>query len=110
LVTGLIAGFSPMAANDLPTATDILVQKLLQENPGSRLSSAQRQQTTVAGLPAESLLLEGQTQLSGEPEVSWLLTVRRPQGLFHLMLVCPRSEFPNLRPLFGRIATSLRFQ
>ncbi|MBI4905208.1 MAG: hypothetical protein HY820_16350 [Acidobacteria bacterium] len=109
VLTGLIAGFSPMGASDLRGATDALVQRILAENPGARLSAAPREQTAVAGLPAESLLLEGQSLLTGEPEVTWLITVRRPQGLFHLMLVSPRSDFSNLRTLFGRIATSVRF-
>jgi hypothetical protein len=109
VMLGMCAGYTRHDTAELRTATDQFVQRVLETNAGFAVSRAPRQRIAVAGLPAESLLIEGPSRIPGEREVVWIVTVQRPQGLFHMNLICPRSDFAKYRTLFGQIVASARF-
>jgi len=109
VMLGMCAGYTRHDTAELRTATDQFVQSVLETNAGFGVSRAPRQRIAVAGLPAESLLIEGPSRIPGEQEVVWIVTVQRPQGLFHMDLICPRSDFTKYRVLFGQIVASARF-
>jgi hypothetical protein len=105
---GMLAAMHSTTTQDLRAATDEFLGAISAGNPG--LKTLSRGAATVGGQPAESVLLEGPSSLgAAETEINWVVTVLRPQGLLAWVLVSPRSEFNDLRPLFGRIVSSVQF-
>jgi len=109
LAYGVIANLLELEAPDasLEEATTGLLHLLRQSNPQMREVSRARAQ--VGGQHALSVYLRALSPL-GNAELDWLVTVKRPQGLFYLILVAPEKEFPNYKPTFERILNSLRLR
>lgn len=105
---GMLSAVHSTTARDLRAATDEFLGVISAGSPGIKTLS--RGAATVGGQPAESILLEGPSSLGGtETEINWVVTVLRPNGLLAWVLISPRSEFNDLRPLFGKIVSSVQF-
>ena len=57
----------------------------------------------MAGLSAESLLIQRPSSGLGEPELVWIVLVRPARGVFFAHLVSPKSDFDALRDIFGAL-------
>lgn len=100
--------FPPGDQLDLRKNTRDIIQQLLQENEGMRVGG--ETSTTIDGQPAIVTTLEGRSPYQNEQEVDTLVTVARPQGLFYLIQIAPRSEADAIRGSFDQMLRSIRFQ
>jgi hypothetical protein len=53
--------------------------------------------------------LSSDSPFAGETETDLVVTVSRPEGLFYMVLVMPRSQAANAQPVFQRMLESIRF-
>jgi len=105
---GMTVTLQPSGAKDPRAAADQWIHSVSAQDPALRTLS--REPVSIAGRSAESILLEGPSPTGdGETVVSWAVILLHPKGAFVAVFVSPRSEFNNLRPIFGKIAGSLRF-
>lgn len=109
---GVIASyyFPDAGAQSLERQTDDLIHHLRASNPSMRLASNHNRSTLNAdGNPGVITTLSSDSPFQGQTEVDALLTVSRPQGLFYMMFIAPRSEYNGLRETFDEMIKSLRF-
>ncbi len=105
---GMIVGFHPRSgAADLRADTENLVRQLVSSNPGMKAQATK--ETQVDGQPALLVTLQSQSPYANETESDSLLTVERPEGLFHVILIAPQSALANLQGAFDSIVRSIRF-
>lgn len=100
--------FPPGDALDLSRDTRDLLAKLQRENPGMRVEQEGRE-VQVGGQRGSLNTLAGPSPYQGETEVDSVVTVPRPEGLFYLVLIAPRSESSQLNQLFNEVLSSIRF-
>jgi hypothetical protein len=63
----------------------------------------------VAGQPALLNTLNSRSPFRGG-EVDVLVTVERPQGLFYIVFIAPKSEFEKAQPVFEDVLRSVKFR
>lgn len=92
---------------DLKSDTAALIQGMQQSD--SRMKVVGSQNLTVGGLPATSTQIESTSAFQGETEVDVVISVERPEGLFYLVLIAPRSEWTLAQPVYQRVVGSVKF-
>lgn len=105
----VLAYFSPaLGRADLNAATLELVGFLHGDSPALQLSPAPQQNVRLNGTDGllTSLFNRGP---QGAPETDVLVTVMRPQGVFYVLCVAPRPDFPRLQAIFQQMLGSIRF-
>jgi len=110
IAVGAIAGYFSPDSDSLRSATNELVQDLRGKNPDMRQVRGQQQSVNVDGSEGEVLLLMGSSPLGSQREVNVLMTARRPQGLFYMVLVAPENDYNHYRPTFDQMQNSVRFR
>ena len=108
---GLMASYSLPQGDyiDIARDTENLVQQLLKSNANMRRASDPQRSIVVAGQKGLTTILESQSPFPGEVEVDMLVTVPRPEGLFYVVLIAPRSEWSGVQRTFDDIVKSIRF-
>jgi beta-barrel assembly-enhancing protease len=104
---GAIVSVAPAASGDLRRDTDALVKQLASSNSGMTVRNTK--DYTVDGQPALYTTLQSRSPFAQETELDYLITVKRPEGLFHVILIAPESGLGTLQPAFDSMARSLRF-
>jgi hypothetical protein len=106
---GMIVGFYTPQANslDLNRDTQALVQEFSQS--GVHRTNEQVRNATIQGSKALLTPLESQSPYPREVETDMLVTVARPQGLFYVLFIAPRSDWGNASPSFNQILGSIQF-
>ncbi len=93
---------------DVRRDSQALIDQLRHSNTGLKIETEAH--TVDAGSDKGlSTVLAGPSPFRGETEVDTVITVPRPQGLFYLVFIAPRSEQRTLEPTFNRVLRSLRF-
>ena len=92
---------------DLKTDNDALIQGMLQGDPKMKVLGSQN--LTVDGKPALATQIESTSPFQGETEVDVVVSVERPEGLFYLVLVAPKSEWSSAQPIYQRVVASVKF-
>ena len=107
---GLIIGLEtlPNRDTDLRDATDDLIRRFKQSNPGMREQS--RRGTRVAGQRAYVVRLESDSPLPSERESDWTFILKRDDRVMYLIFVVPLSEERAYRSTFQQMLDSLRLQ
>lgn len=100
--------FPPGNGIDLARDTQALIQQLQKENSGMRVGRASRT-VSVGGERGLETTLNSKSPYQGEEEVDELITVARPEGLFYMVFIAPRSEYDQIQATFREILKSLRF-
>jgi len=105
---GLIIGFQARSgAADLRGDTENLIRQLASSNPGMKAQASK--ETQVDGQPALLVTLHSESPYAGETEIDSLVTVERPEGLFHVILITPQSALAKMQGAFDSIIRSIRF-
>ena len=108
LAVGVIAG--TLTAEDSSwTATAALLHGLDDIRPGLTLASDKTAAASVEG-QLESVLLEGDSPISGDRELAWAVSARHSahsDRVFYLLMIAPASQFPELQPIFDHIFESV---
>jgi Zn-dependent protease with chaperone function len=105
---GVEIGVSRNEAHDLQTATNELIDSLVQGNPRMRRGSNPRR-TTVDGRRALETTLTNVSEATSREETVQLVTAQTRDGsLFYAIAVAPRDEYADYTPTFQRIVTSIR--
>jgi hypothetical protein len=94
---------------DLARETDNLVRQLQQGSPGLKRGSEASRYVQVSGARAMITPLESPSPYPGETEVDTLVTLSRPEGLFYMLLITPRSEWNAASRTLDDILRSLKF-
>jgi predicted Zn-dependent protease len=99
--------FADPGRSSLSDATDDLIQRLHTEDPGMHRSGDQKR----AELDKQPALITQLTSSSpfGGDEVDMLVTVARPEGLFHLIFIAPESDWNRDHFTFERMIQSIHF-
>jgi beta-barrel assembly-enhancing protease len=92
---------------DLRRDTDELVRQMAQSNSG--LSAQGSKSRRVDGQPAMVVTMQSPSPFAGETEIDTLVTVERPEGLFYVVLIAPRSIASNMQGTFDAMLRSIRF-
>ena len=104
----MVAYYTPQANNlDLTRDTTALVQELQQS--GVHRTNEPVRNATIAGLKALITPLESPSAYAREVETDTLVTVARPEGLFYVLFIAPRSEVAGVTPVFNQILGSIQF-
>jgi beta-barrel assembly-enhancing protease len=114
--TGVQIGYGVMISYYLPEGnhldlqrdTQALLQQLTQQNQGIRVRGSQNM--TVDSQRAILTIFESSSPYRGETEMDRLVTVARPEGLFYLVLIVPKSEWGAVQGVFEEILLSLQFR
>ena len=108
----VVAPFQPQNASDLNDATQQLISRLQQRNPGMR-QAGDIQKIRVNGVLGRSVDLLGQSPLAAGPngqpqqERDWLVTLSDNNGAgVSLIFVAPENDFSRLRPTFEQMLKS----
>jgi hypothetical protein len=104
----VVSYFRPQSGSNLVQSTQELLNQLISVNPKLQVSGGQRR-ATVAGQAALITTLSGASPFGGE-ETDYLVTAMRPQGLFYIVLVSPRSHAAQSSATFEQMLRSLQFQ
>ena len=99
--------FADPSRSSLSDATDDLIQRLRTEDPGIRQTGDQRR----AELDKQPALITSLTSNSpfGGAETDMLVTVARPEGLFHLIFISPERDWNKAHLAFDSMVQSIRF-
>lgn len=116
LVEGAI-GYGAVVSYYLPESgavnlnrdTKALISQLQEKNRGMRVSGSSRSFTT-GGIPGLLTELTSESPYAKETEVDLVITAARPEGLFYMVVVAPRSQYRAAQPVFQRMIESIRFQ
>jgi len=100
--------YPPAGRLDLRRSTQELIAQLGSINPNLRVNGNARA-LRIGGSPAMLTPLLGASPYGG-PEANFLLTVARPEGLFYIVFVGPRSHFAQLEGVFNQMLQSVRFR
>ena len=111
---GAVVGFySPQSSKGyrgLEQLTQEFITHLRESNPELKTVSDSGERFRVDRRPAYSLLLDNPSPLQGRREPDWLVTLRRPKGLFYVIFVAPQKEFATYRSTFELMLGSIQFQ
>jgi predicted Zn-dependent protease len=97
-----------LEANYFAGDTDALIRSLEQANPEMRLAREGRN-IEVGGEPGLLNTLNSKSPYGGG-EVDVLVTVARPEGLFYIVFIAPKSEFEKIQGAFEDVLRSVRFR
>ena len=109
----IIGYFEPPPSDEyrnIEQLTDEFVTSLRRSNPDLRVTPGSGKRIRVDRRTAYSLLLENSSPLAGRQEKDWLVTVRRPAGLFYAIFIAPQKAFPNYRSTFEMMVDSIEFR
>ena len=110
---GAIVGYFEPPPSDvyrnIEKLTDEFVASLRRSNPDLRVTRESGRRIRVDRRVAYSLLLENPSPLAGQQEKDWLVTVRRPAGLFYVIFIAPQNVFPQYRSTFEMMVDSIEF-
>jgi hypothetical protein len=109
IARGILAGYFGASSDALNKATDELIADLQASNPQLQPLRGQRRAQTVGGQAGEAVVLDGPSALPNEREMVWLVTSKRPEGLFYLVMISPQSEYDALRSRYTQVVSSVRF-
>lgn len=107
---GVLIGVSPFTGRQpsLDSETQTLIQNLQKEQ--QMQVNGQPQKRQVDGQPAYLTMMSSQSPLQGGGrELDMLVTVLRPNGLWHMILICPESAWNQQGPTFEKVVGSVRF-
>jgi hypothetical protein len=99
--------FPDPGRSSLSDATDDLIQRLHKEDPGMRQmgdkkrAEADKQPALITQLASDSPF--------GGAERDMLITVARPQGLFHVIFISPESKWNETHLTFEHMVQSIHF-
>jgi predicted Zn-dependent protease len=99
--------FADPSRSSLSDATDDLIQRLRTEDPGIRRSGNQRP-AEADKQPALITPLASDSPFGGA-ETDMLVTVARPEGLFHLIFISPESQWDEVHLTFEHMVQSIHF-
>ena len=107
---GLEASYYFPQGNNIDLAADTrrLIAQLQQQNPGMRIDRDSRQ-IQVGGQSGLLTTLTSRSPYQGETEMDSVVTVPRPDGLFYMVFIAPRSESGQLDQLFNQVLSSVKF-
>ncbi|MDQ6760474.1 MAG: M48 family metalloprotease [Acidobacteriota bacterium] len=107
---GMEASYYLPEGNNIDLAGDTrrLIGQLQQQNPGMRIAQDSRE-VQVNGQRGLVTVLNSRSAYQGETEVDSLVSVPRPDGLFYMVFIAPRSEASHLNQLFSQVLSSVRF-
>jgi Zn-dependent protease with chaperone function len=106
---GVEVGLSRIAANDLESATDGLIESLRQANPRLARSGAY-ERGTLGGRRSVRVVLSNVSDVSGAPErITLQTTLMRDGSLCYLFGIAPAADYGRYEPIFQRVAESLQF-
>jgi len=99
--------FADPSRSSLTDATGDLIQRLRTEDPGISQMGNQRR----AELDKQPALITTLTSNSpfGGAETDMLVTVARPEGLFHLIFISPERDWNEAHLTFEHMVQSIRF-
>jgi predicted Zn-dependent protease len=99
--------FADPDRSSLSNATDDLIQHLRTIDPGMHRSGDQKH-AEADKQPALITQLTSDSPFGGA-ETDMLLTVSRPEGLFHLIFISPESHWNETHPTFEHMVQSIHF-
>jgi hypothetical protein len=109
IARGILAGYFGAPSDNLNKATDELIADLQASNPQLQPLRGQRRSQTLGGQAGEEVVLDGPSALPNERELVRLVTSKRPEGLFYLVMISPQSEYDELRGRYTQVVGSVRF-
>ena len=102
--------FAPQEhGTELERDTDALIRRLEQSNPEMRVRRPARS-IQVSGQAALLSTFDSRSPYPNERETDVLVTVARPQGLFYVVFIAPKSEFDRVQDTFENVVTSIKFE
>jgi Zn-dependent protease with chaperone function len=105
---GVLTGtFKPQRARDLASATEELVNGIVQSNQGMRVMN-KAQQIQVSGRDAYMVMLQGQSPLGGA-ERDVVVAMNANNVLQYFVFVAPEASFSQYESLFQEMLRSVRF-
>jgi hypothetical protein len=99
--------YQPQRARDLPSATEELVNSILQGNPGMRVAG-RAERIQVSGRDAYLVMLDGNSPLGGT-ERDVLVSTVNGRVLQYFVFVAPQAQFASYEPVFQNMLRSVRF-
>jgi Zn-dependent protease with chaperone function len=97
-------------STDLKRDTSALIAQLQKQSPGLERSTEPQSAITVAGQRGLLTPLQSPSPFQGESELDYLVTVSRPEGLFYLIFITPKSEWQMASSkVFDHIVGSIKF-
>ena len=108
---GVIASFYFPQGGDteIGRETENLIRQLQQGNPTMKRGADAQRSVQVGSRKGLMTPLESQSPYRGEIELDMLVTVARPEGLFYLILIAPKSEWAVVKPVYDDIVAGIRF-
>ncbi|MBI4443149.1 MAG: M48 family metalloprotease [Acidobacteria bacterium] len=106
----LVSFYEPSGRRpSLEAATDQLIRQLQQSNPPLRVSRRSRLRRAFNGQDGLSVLTTGQSPISGQREMNWIVTTFRPEGLWYVVFIAPEGSWNIYEPVFDQMLDSVRF-
>ena len=108
---GIETGYFAPEGNipDLEGGTAALIRRFQQSNADVRIGREARR-IAVHGETALLSTLYSRSPYRGEEEVDAVVTVVRPEGLFYMVFIAPRSRFDSVQGTFEDIVRSVQFR
>lgn len=95
--------------NDLGQATDNIVAQVTRDNAHLREQGRSRQEIEIDGAPAESVVLQGRSPVTGGDERVTLYTRALQDGrVMYALFIAPAQDYAELDPTFWKMINTLR--
>lgn len=106
---GVEIGVARNETHDVQTATDELIQSLVQSNPRMGRPAGYRW-TSVGNRSGLTTMLSNVSEATGQPETIQIFsTLMRDGNLLYAIAVAPSDQFSGYQNVFQRIAGSIQF-
>lgn len=104
---GLIASYY-ISSSGLQAGTADLVRELQRQNTSMR----QQGQRTIqlSGQPALLTTMNSQSPFRGETEVDAVVSVARPEGIFYMVFIAPKSEWSTVERTYMNVLSTVHFR
>jgi Zn-dependent protease with chaperone function len=89
-------------------ATAQLVRELQQSNANLRVTR-QGRGPRIGGQESYAVLARGQSPVGDQPELNWIVTSFRPEGLWYVVFIAPESSWSAYEPVFRQMLDTARF-
>jgi hypothetical protein len=109
IARGVIADYFAGGSNQQDGVTK-LIADLEAKNAGLKEIAGQRRSMRFGGVTGESVFLQGQSPVQGQKEYVWMVAAQRPQGLFHVLMIAPESEYNDLSKTYEDVVRSIEFE
>ena len=110
IARGIIVDYFDAGRRSQADAVSRLIEDLKSKNPGVEAMEGYRRPMSFGGVTGESVFLKGPSPIQGQQEYIWMVAAETRQGLFHMLMIAPESEYGRLSGIYENAVRSIELE